>query len=63
MTEKERIDKALDLAYEYGQTDGGHHKMWIIDQMVRALTGDDYYDWVTVYQQGDRYYWDVGIAP
>ena len=35
---KERIDKALDIALNYGGFDGGHHKMWVIDQMVRALT-------------------------
>jgi hypothetical protein len=34
-----RIAKALELASEYGTTDGDHHKMWVIDQMVRALTG------------------------
>lgn len=35
----ERIQKAIDLATRYGQTDGAHHKAWVIDQMVRALTG------------------------
>jgi hypothetical protein len=34
-----RIAKALSYAAEYGTTDGDHHKMWVIDQMVRALTG------------------------
>ncbi len=29
---------ALDIARRYGQEDGAHHKMWVIDQMVRALT-------------------------
>jgi len=31
------IKRALEVA-EYGTTDGGHHKMWVIDQMVRILT-------------------------
>lgn len=35
----ERITKALEFANIYGGIDGGHHKMWVIDQMVRALTG------------------------
>ncbi len=35
----ERIKKALIMAYENGSEDGGHHKMWVIDQMVKALTG------------------------
>lgn len=39
MSEQERIQKALDLAVRYGGIDGDHHKAWVIDQMVRALTG------------------------
>lgn len=35
----ERIKNALDVAFRYGSFDGGHHKMWCIDQMVRALLG------------------------
>ncbi len=34
-----RIERALDYAFQHGGTDGSHHKMWLIDQMVRALTG------------------------
>jgi hypothetical protein len=34
-----RILNALDIAADHGTTDGDHHKMWVIDQMVRALTG------------------------
>lgn len=36
---EERIKKALDIAISYGGIDGAHHKDWVIDQMVRALTG------------------------
>lgn len=35
----ERIAKALEFADLYGGFDGAHHKTWVIDQMVRALTG------------------------
>lgn len=34
-----RIHKALEIAAESAMFDGDHHKMWVIDQMVRALTG------------------------
>lgn len=37
---KDKIDsikKALEIA-ESGSYDGAHHKMWVIDQIVRALT-------------------------
>ena len=34
-----RIEKALDYVGQYGYIDGEHHKQWVLDQMVRALTG------------------------
>lgn len=37
--ERTRIDGALRIALDYGGIDGAHHKTWVIDQMVRALTG------------------------
>ena len=39
MCDKARIQRAIGIAMSYGGFDGGHHKMWTIDQMVRALTG------------------------
>ena len=36
---RRRITGALQVAKDYGTVDGGHHKMWVIDQMVRHLTG------------------------
>ena len=41
--------------------------MWVIDQMVRALTGDGYEAWVKLQKDGEdgpnTYDWDEGIAP
>lgn len=34
-----RIQAALNVAMSSGGTNGSHHKMWVIDQMVRCLTG------------------------
>lgn len=34
-----QIAGALHVASEYAMYDGDHHKMWVIDQMVRHLTG------------------------
>lgn len=65
----EKIKKALKIAWSYGQIDGSHHKMWVIDQMVRALCKSevDYRKWVEAYEEplndGDYYEWDTGIAP
>jgi hypothetical protein len=33
-----RIRKALEIAFRSAQIDGSHHRLWVIDQMVRALT-------------------------
>lgn len=62
-----KVNSALKIAFEYGAYDGGHHKMWTIDQMVRALTGSDYSNWVAEFKNGEdgpeTYEWDEGIAP
>ena len=67
LTYKERVDEALELAVRYGQIDGNHHKMWVIDQMVRVLSGSGYEGLVKYAKQGDEgentYDWDIGVAP
>lgn len=67
MAEQERIAAALEVTRDYGQTDGAHHKAWVIDQMIRKLLGDRYEEWVLSYRLGedgpDTYEWDEGIAP
>ena len=40
--DKDKIDKAIAIAIRYGSIDGDHHRAWVIDQMVRALAGDNY---------------------
>lgn len=57
------IQDALDVIEQYGQIDGAHHKAWVIDQVVRALTDEGYDAWVTAYTQDGEYAWDEGIAP
>lgn len=63
----ERIKNALAIAFEYGCIEGAHHKDWVIDQMVRALTGELYEIWVRKRKDGedgpDTYEWHTGIAP
>lgn len=66
---EDRIKEALKIAWQYGCIDGSHHKMWTIDQMVRALCGSEekYNKWVDEYEtplpDGDYFEWDCGIAP
>lgn len=62
-----RVQKALEVAAEYSQFDGSHHKSWAIDQMVRVLTGNDYKSWVSNYEFAEKtqeeYVWETGVAP
>jgi hypothetical protein len=62
-----RVERALDLIQRYGGFDGGHHKQWVLDQVVRALTEDGYGAWVADFENGEdgphTYEWDKGIAP
>lgn len=50
-----RVRKALFVAFQSGGVDGGHHKQWVIDQMVRALTGCPMVDDVAVDYKGHNY--------
>ena len=64
---KPNPELALQVACNYGQIDDNHHKAWVIDQMVRAITGDGYQQWVDLYRSGEdgprTYEWNIGIAP
>ena len=67
-TDAERVQLALELLAEHGQTDGDHHKAWVIDQTVRILAGDRYEHFIAEYRSEDGdgepiYTWDEGIAP
>lgn len=59
-----RIATALDLAMRYGSIDGDHHKMWVIDQMVRKLLGPvEYKTFVKHYEAKQNAEWETGVAP
>lgn len=64
---EERAAIAVGIAVQFGYIDGDHHKMWVIDQMTRALLGPDYDAFVARFCAGedgpDTYSWDEGIAP
>lgn len=66
-THDERINQALEIAFLYAGIDGGHHKSWVIDQMLRKLLGQAYMSWIEEWRDGedgpDTYKWDEGIAP
>ncbi len=62
-----RIDRALHHLIRYGQTDGDHHKAWVIDQAVRILAGRSYDKLIRESCAGEdgpmTYEWDEGIPP
>ena len=67
-----RIHRALRVAHEYGHVHGAKRKAWVVDQMVRALSGqrpgyeeptDEYLSWVRVYEHETGCDWYGGIAP
>ena len=68
MSDYEKICNAIYIAVKYGGIAGGHHKSWVIDQMVRALTEDQEYAQIVAFAKSgkdgpDTYSWDTGIAP
>ena len=74
MTEDEKkLHKIEFLITQHGGTDGGHHKQWLLDRIIRHVTGDGYDDWCKAYRgqwiDDDEYTgweypdWDTGIAP
>jgi len=67
ITDKEKIHEAIDIAIRYGQIEGDHHRIWVIDQMVRALAGSEYDSVIAGANEGEdgpnTYSWDIGIAP
>jgi len=56
-------DTVVDIILQYGGIDGGHHKMWVIDQILRMVTGPAYDNVIEDYENDGEYEWDVGIAP
>lgn len=65
MSDQEKIDAALEVIQRFGGIDGDHHKAWVIDQVVRALTGPGYEQWVKDMTTGENagYGWEEGVPP
>lgn len=66
-SDADKIAQAIELGFRYGGIDGGHHKMWVIDQMIRVLAGARYGELVRLACAGEdgpeTYDWDEGIPP
>lgn len=57
-----REGQVLYLLSKHGQTDGAHHKAWVIDQVARTLLGDQYDNWIAA-MAADGLTWSNGIVP
>lgn len=57
----ERLRRVMDLIEHIGQCQGeGHHLVWLLDQIVRIIKGDEYESWI---KEEEEYGWEEGIAP
>jgi hypothetical protein len=70
LSDKEKLDKIMKIAVDYGGCDGGHHKQHALDQIVRVITGPGYEKWKRNFEYQDGaddpeaeqfYEWDEGI--
>jgi len=58
----QKIDTALNLISRWGGIDGDNRQKWLVDQILRTLTGDDYDEWIEEYEDDGEYEWDMGIT-
>lgn len=55
--------EATRMILTYGGIDGAHHKMWVLDQVLRILNLENYETVLKEFDPDDEYGWDTGIAP
>jgi hypothetical protein len=68
-----KLDEIMELIMTHN-CDGGHHKQWLLDQIVRVIQGDNYERWKFEFEYTDNeggfldpetdekmYEWDEGI--
>ncbi len=69
---QDKLEKIENIIIQFGQIDGGHHKAWVLDQVMRIIRGDGYDDFIKEYEYTDdegcptedqQYDWCVGIPP
>lgn len=51
------IDTIVRFIIEWTPVHGDHHKVWVLDQVLRMLTGDQYEEYIRGIE------WHEGIAP
>jgi len=50
-------DWAVEYIQYYGQYDGGHHRLWVLDQVMRILKGTPVIVELKKWENGHEEYW------
>jgi hypothetical protein len=62
--DEKQIFDCLNCAFRYSEIQESHHRKWVIDQMVRILLKDKYFEIIREYNSDNEYpLWDEGISP
>lgn len=56
-------DWAMEFIERYGQTDGGHHKAWVLDQVARILKGTPVQIRLAKWSDGEQAYRICTVEP
>lgn len=62
MSDRERIELAINTIVRHGGHDGDHHKAWVLDQVMRQLAAEKY-DGIVREVKAEGWAWNIGIAP
>ena len=64
---RDRVQSAIQLAFDGLMTDGGHHKQWYLEQIIQTLANEKYESLCKAACCGkdgpETYDWEEGIAP
>lgn len=58
-----QVQQAIALVTAYGAIESKAETRWLLDQLIRTLTGPDYDKWVARFEQIQNIIWDTGTAP
>lgn len=52
------VSNVINLCLDGLTTDGGHHKQWALEEILKLITSETVFD---IYK--NQYEWEEGIAP
>lgn len=57
------LERIAAMIIDIGDTDGAHHKQWVLDQCLKLAAGEAYTTMTAIYFDLTGQEWDRGIAP